>query len=135
MGIVDNSGQDLTFAGPFDSFGDGSKGRLMFKGSGKTTIQNQVNLRGDLVVKQGTLTITAPSVQFLADPQDANTQASIIGAPNLVSTPLQFENSTSKDGFKNTITISTDAVLRVAGDDRAMALTLENLEERSINQR
>ena len=117
-GTIDNRGQDLTFAGRFESFGDGANGRLTFTGLGSTTIQNQVSLRGDLVVEQGSLTITSPSGLFVAAPQvENNSQGASVGSLSLVPTPLQFENSTTKDGFKNTITISKGAVLRVAGDD------------------
>ena len=67
-GTIDNRGQDLTFAGRFESFGDGANGRLTFTGLGSTTIQNQVSLRGDLVVEQGSLTITSPQVSLLRLP-------------------------------------------------------------------
>ena len=94
LGNIDNRGQDLTFAGRFESFGDGANGRLTFTGLGSTTIQNQVSLRGDLVVEQGSLTITSPSGLFVATPQvENNSQGASVGSLSLVPTPLQFENS------------------------------------------
>ena len=100
-GTVDNQGLALNFNGQFDSFGQGSKGTLRFTGSGSTTINNQVSLRGDLVVDGGSsLTITTPSA---SDQQIENA--------SLIPTPLIFEEG------DNTVTVESGAVLRVAGDD------------------
>ena len=103
-GTVDNNSLDLTFTGRFDSVGDGANGKLTFTGSGSSTIRNQAELRGDLAVDQGSLTITTPS--------SLSGQANLgVGNFRLISTPLIFE-----DG-NNNISVKSGAFLRVAGDD------------------
>ena len=108
-GTIDNSNQNLTFRGRFDSVGDGSSGTLRFTGAGSPTIRNQLDLRGDLVVEEGALTIVSPTSLFQQDLSNQNGQS--IGQPLLVPTPLGFE-----DGDNN-VTVNTGARLRVAGDD------------------
>jgi autotransporter-associated beta strand protein len=103
-GTVDNNGLDLTFTGRFDSVGDGANGKLTFTGSGSSTIRNQAELRGDLAVDQGILTITTPS-SLLGQTNPG------VGDLRLISTPLIFE-----DG-NNNISVKSGAFLRVAGDD------------------
>ena len=100
-GTIDNSNQNLTFRGRFDSVGDGSSGTLRFTGAGSTTIRNQLDLRGDLVVEEGALTIVSPTSLFQQDLSNQNGQS--IGQPLLVPTPLGFE-----DGDNN-VTVNTGA--------------------------
>ncbi|QNI57775.1 putative outer membrane autotransporter barrel [Synechococcus sp. BIOS-U3-1] len=106
-GTIDNNGLNLMFTGRFDSVGDGADGKLTFTGSGSSTIKNQAALRGDLVIEEGSLTMTTPSSLFGQIASDSPG----VGNLRLIPTPLRFE-----DG-NNSITVKSGSFLRVAGDD------------------
>ena len=87
-----NSGFDVELSGQLSNESDSSNGTITFKGSGTTTLTNQVSLGGDLNVGQGSkLQILAKDFQL--------------------ETPLQLNAS------DNNVTVESNAILRVAGVD------------------